>query len=592
MAISKGFVTVCLDDYSSDVVLQENVLVDANGHASLCDFGMSQFVEEATRITGFTTTNAYLGGTDRFMCPELLDERPKTTATDIWALGCLIVQVRLDVITPVKVSDSNMPKILTDEIPYQRISRKQAVMMAISRGEQPMLNLNGAIEKSSWEIIKKCWSSDPARRPSAIDMKSHFDPDDNPEGPPSLSDLVCSNFLSDSHHSVPYIEFDPGGGLLAVARSNGDVKIFEVGKNTLNLIRTWKCLNWVASLFIWRVAWSITERHIFIVSHQFTRIYVVETGELVKDLGLTRTAAFVFNSPNIAFVPRSSGDMAQSTITFQHFTGIGAERLRLTSCPKNIIDVGFIDNERVVLASPGILYIYNFKSEKTETRTPVKEGLQMLSTSRDGSFVLMVYDAEHPEVWKVSVANRKYRANQIQLSYLHQYRSPKGDERFRGRYTKVQFGGLDDQMIIGLWIFQKLYIWNRDTSALVHSIPLTQSGCIWDMSFRWNSVNPKDIMLVVASWAGYQIWSVSDPGAIETTGPEADLNDTTETTRDDEEDYSLAESVDPGESQPSVVETNQTIQHASQQHPRPYIYYVPPPPSITVNGHLYTTPHL
>ncbi|KAG8948916.1 hypothetical protein FRC03_000538 [Tulasnella sp. 419] len=64
----------------------ENVLVDAEGRASLCDFGMSQFIDEATRITGFTTTHANAGGTDRFLSPELLSDEPKTVATDIWAL--------------------------------------------------------------------------------------------------------------------------------------------------------------------------------------------------------------------------------------------------------------------------------------------------------------------------------------------------------------------------------------------------------------------------------------------------------------------------------------------------------------------------
>ncbi|KAG8955279.1 hypothetical protein FRC03_011225 [Tulasnella sp. 419] len=71
----------------------ENVLVDAQGRASLCDFGMSQFIDEASRINGFTTTSGQAGGTARFLCPEVLEDKPKTTATDIWAFACLIVQV-------------------------------------------------------------------------------------------------------------------------------------------------------------------------------------------------------------------------------------------------------------------------------------------------------------------------------------------------------------------------------------------------------------------------------------------------------------------------------------------------------------------
>ncbi|KAG8941692.1 hypothetical protein FRC03_004181, partial [Tulasnella sp. 419] len=110
----------------------ENVLIDANGHASLCDFGMSQFLDEACRITGFTTTSAYAGGTDRFLCPELLEDEPKSIATDTWAFGCLVVQ------------------ILTDQVPYESIMKKHAVPLAIIRGVLPMNNRHHQVEGALW----------------------------------------------------------------------------------------------------------------------------------------------------------------------------------------------------------------------------------------------------------------------------------------------------------------------------------------------------------------------------------------------------------------------------------------------------------
>ncbi|KAG8946870.1 hypothetical protein FRC03_001244 [Tulasnella sp. 419] len=131
----------------------ENVLVDANGRASLCDFGMSQFIDDATHITGLTTTNAYLGGTERFMCPELLDDEPKSVATDVWALGCLVVL------------------ILTDEIPYKQIVRKQAILSAILRGEKPLKVRPDAIGELLWMCIEKCWSKTPSDRSTISGIK-------------------------------------------------------------------------------------------------------------------------------------------------------------------------------------------------------------------------------------------------------------------------------------------------------------------------------------------------------------------------------------------------------------------------------------
>ncbi|KAG8959518.1 hypothetical protein FRC03_007886 [Tulasnella sp. 419] len=136
----------------------ENVLVDGDKRASLCDFGMSQFLDEATQITGFTTTNAHLGGTDRYLCPELLEDRPKTTATDIWALGCLLVQ------------------ILADRIPYQHITRREAVLSAIVRGNPPSTNRPDAINPSQWDYISKCWNVEPEERPPVSKLWLCFQP--------------------------------------------------------------------------------------------------------------------------------------------------------------------------------------------------------------------------------------------------------------------------------------------------------------------------------------------------------------------------------------------------------------------------------
>ncbi|KAG8957609.1 hypothetical protein FRC03_009975 [Tulasnella sp. 419] len=127
----------------------ENALVDVNYRASLCDFGMSHFIDEANRITGFTTTSAYAGGTDRFLCPELLEDEPKTTATDIWAFACLVVQ------------------ILTDQIPYANIKGKHALPFAIIRGEPPMTNDEKRIDERLWQCLTKCWDKAPDNRPAA-----------------------------------------------------------------------------------------------------------------------------------------------------------------------------------------------------------------------------------------------------------------------------------------------------------------------------------------------------------------------------------------------------------------------------------------
>ncbi|CAE7848927.1 KIC1 [Symbiodinium sp. KB8] len=66
-----------------------NVIMDFELNAKLCDFGLTQSMEK-THISRRDNE----GGSPRYMAPELFDSRGKITEkVDIWALGCLIVEV-------------------------------------------------------------------------------------------------------------------------------------------------------------------------------------------------------------------------------------------------------------------------------------------------------------------------------------------------------------------------------------------------------------------------------------------------------------------------------------------------------------------
>jgi serine/threonine protein kinase len=66
---------------------KKNVLVDDNGNARLCDFGLSKAIRpEAGPI--WQTTNQSPKGTYPYMAPELFeDESLSTMQSDVYALG-------------------------------------------------------------------------------------------------------------------------------------------------------------------------------------------------------------------------------------------------------------------------------------------------------------------------------------------------------------------------------------------------------------------------------------------------------------------------------------------------------------------------
>lgn len=86
MVISKEY--VCWLDVpiwlNIDFAHQLNVLISADGHALLADFGLSSLVDSSFSLS----INAPSAGTMRWMSPEVIENYGTATAEgDVWAFG-------------------------------------------------------------------------------------------------------------------------------------------------------------------------------------------------------------------------------------------------------------------------------------------------------------------------------------------------------------------------------------------------------------------------------------------------------------------------------------------------------------------------
>jgi serine/threonine protein kinase len=75
------------------------VLVNGQNQAVLTDFGISKVLEELSGPTGNTTIIGSGAGSVRWLAPERLDinlttDKDPTPASDIWAFGCTVYEVR------------------------------------------------------------------------------------------------------------------------------------------------------------------------------------------------------------------------------------------------------------------------------------------------------------------------------------------------------------------------------------------------------------------------------------------------------------------------------------------------------------------
>lgn len=65
----------------------QNVLLDRNGVAKLCDFGFARCMGTSTHVL------TSIKGTPLYMAPELIDGTPYDHTADLWSLGCIVYEL-------------------------------------------------------------------------------------------------------------------------------------------------------------------------------------------------------------------------------------------------------------------------------------------------------------------------------------------------------------------------------------------------------------------------------------------------------------------------------------------------------------------
>ncbi|KZV83747.1 kinase-like protein [Exidia glandulosa HHB12029] len=157
-----------------------NVLVSADKTARLCDFGFSWIL--AGDALSFSDPSSTLKGTVRWMAPELVDDDAKhTKESDIWAYGCLILEVQGEC------------------RPYYNKTNDLAVYVALGRKLQPS-RPQTLHSDAVWALVLSCCTLDAPHRPRADQLLVHCET--LRRGQPAHPQPQ-SSFVGDKRHAQP-----------------------------------------------------------------------------------------------------------------------------------------------------------------------------------------------------------------------------------------------------------------------------------------------------------------------------------------------------------------------------------------------------
>ncbi|KAH9479372.1 Cytokinesis protein sepH [Psilocybe cubensis] len=137
--------------HTSDVVHCDlkaaNILTTKNGNVKLSDFGVSLNLRAMEREI------KDVAGTPNWMAPEVIELKGASTKSDIWSLGCTVIE------------------LLTGRPPYADIANSMSVMFRIVEDEMPPMP-EGCSELLK-DFLEQCFHKDPTRRPDAETLCEH-----------------------------------------------------------------------------------------------------------------------------------------------------------------------------------------------------------------------------------------------------------------------------------------------------------------------------------------------------------------------------------------------------------------------------------
>ncbi|KAJ7196145.1 kinase-like domain-containing protein, partial [Mycena rebaudengoi] len=139
-----------------------NILIDADGHACLSDFGLALFTDPESSRKSLTRA-----GSRRWMSPELLlapkNDFKRTRESDVWAFGCVCCEIWTEGVHPFKDLGDGTILLAVSELSQQS-----------PYPTRPTDSAENIMPVRLWQIVQSCFQSEPSERPTGEDLAELF----------------------------------------------------------------------------------------------------------------------------------------------------------------------------------------------------------------------------------------------------------------------------------------------------------------------------------------------------------------------------------------------------------------------------------
>jgi serine/threonine protein kinase len=127
-----------------------NILVDRDGICKLSDFGGAKIIKEEMELS----RNYSMKGTPNWMAPEIIKSGGATRFSDIWSIGCTIIEM------------------FTGEPPYRDKSNPISILNCIAKNNEPP-QIPEDMSDQLKDFVEKCLIIEPEKRYNVYQLKKH-----------------------------------------------------------------------------------------------------------------------------------------------------------------------------------------------------------------------------------------------------------------------------------------------------------------------------------------------------------------------------------------------------------------------------------